>query len=306
MAYPYLIQGKNIVVVIGNKSHTVGASHIGYERIKTAIKDGDWDTVADIIEPKKIVLSYGAGNIAIQGDKLFWKGDELHTSLAVRLIQMFQEGFPIDPMVAFMENLMTNPSKRAVDELYEFLEKGNLPITPDGCFLAYKKVRQDYKDVHSGTVLNKAAYMLTASEKAAMPINAGKGVTVDVDNGSVVVSMERNRVDDDANNTCSYGLHFCSKEYLGHFGGDHTMILKINPRDVVSIPADYNASKGRACRYEVIGELGVDPDEAFTAAVQATANEADVAAPAQEYDRFGRALSMTRDAIRKRAQRRNG
>ena len=111
MAYPYLIQGKNIVVVIGNKSHTVGASHIGYERIKTAIKDGDWDTVADIIEPKKIVLSYGAGNIAIQGDKLFWKGDELHTSLAVRLIQMFQEGFPIDPMVAFMENLMTNPSE---------------------------------------------------------------------------------------------------------------------------------------------------------------------------------------------------
>ena len=52
------------------------------------------------------------------------------------------------------------------------------------------------------------------------------------------------------------------------------LILKINPRDVVSIPTDYNASKGRACRYEVIGELGVDPDQAFTVSVQESANDA--------------------------------
>jgi hypothetical protein len=50
------------------------------------------------------------------------------------------------------------------------------------------------------------------------------------------------------------------------------VILKINPRDVVSIPSDYNNSKGRACRYEIAGELGVDPDTAFTAAVQENAN----------------------------------
>jgi hypothetical protein len=75
------------------------------------------------------------------------------------------------------------------------------------------------------------------------------------------------------NNTCSTGLHFCSKEYLDHFGGhdSRTVILKINPRDVVSIPADYNATKGRTCRYEVIGELGVHPDQAFVAPVQTEA-----------------------------------
>ena len=33
------------------------------------------------------------------------------------------------------------------------------------------------------------------------------------------------------------------------------MILKINPRDVVSIPSDYGDTKGRCCLYEVIGEL---------------------------------------------------
>ena len=49
------------------------------------------------------------------------------------------------------------------------------------------------------------------------------------------------------------------------------MILKINPRDVVSIPTDYNNSKGRTCRYEVIGEHNVEDrheTEAFDRPVQ--------------------------------------
>jgi len=42
----------------------------------------------------------------------------------------------------------------------------------------------------------------------------------------------------------------------------------------VSIPTDYDNSKGRACRYEVIGEVGVNPDNEveFTAPVQDNAN----------------------------------
>ena len=241
MSYPYLIQGKNIVVVIGTNSHTISSTHITYQKVLDAIKAGDWDTVKDIIEPKKAVINYGQGNVEVQGEKLFWKGAELHNALATRMIQMLQDGFPVEPLVLFMENLMSNPSKRAVTELYGFLEKNKLPITSDGHFLAYKKVRKDFKDCHSGTMDNSVGQ---------------------------IVEMERNQVDDDQNRTCSTGLHFCSQEYLNHFSGDHTMILKINPRDVVSIPNDYNDSKGRACRYEVIGELGVDPEDAFKEPVQ--------------------------------------
>jgi hypothetical protein len=51
------------------------------------------------------------------------------------------------------------------------------------------------------------------------------------------------------------------------------MIVKVNPRDVVSIPSDYNDSKGRTCRYEVVGELGVNPEDAFTSSVQENAND---------------------------------
>jgi CRISPR/Cas system CSM-associated protein Csm2 small subunit len=59
--YPYLIQGKNIVVVIDNKSHTITSSHLAYEKIKTAIREGDWETVKAIVDPVKTVINYGAG-----------------------------------------------------------------------------------------------------------------------------------------------------------------------------------------------------------------------------------------------------
>jgi hypothetical protein len=33
------------------------------------------------------------------------------------------------------------------------------------------------------------------------------------------------------------------------------MLVKVNPADVVSIPSDYNNAKGRAWKYEVVGEM---------------------------------------------------
>ena len=240
----YIIQGSNITVVIDSKSHTISKTHVSYQKIVDAIKAGDWATVKDSIEPKQVVLKYGKGNVSISGETLYWKGQVLNTGIATRMIQMLKEGFSIDPLVEFMEKLYSNPSKRAVTELYGFLEKNALPITPDGYFLAYKKVRANYFDVHSGTMDN----------------SVGK-----------VVEMERNQVDDNRDKTCSTGLHFCGMSYLSHFGGDRIVIVKINPADVVSIPSDYNDAKGRACRYEVIGELNVSPELAFTKSVQTTA-----------------------------------
>lgn len=249
MSFPFIMQGNSITVVIGSKPHTISKSHITFQKVLDAIKASDWDTVKNIIEPVKVILNYGKGNVSVQGEQLFWKGKLMHNALSTRMIAMLQDGFPVEPLVNFMENLMTNPSKRAVDELYGFLEKNSLPITPDGHFLAYKKVRTDYLDIHSGSMDNSVGN---------------------------VVQMERNEVDDNKDQTCSTGLHFCSQSYLPHFGGSDSrvVIVKINPRDVVSIPSDYNNAKGRACRYEVIGEVGVNPDDAteFDKPVQTNAN----------------------------------
>ena len=263
MSYPYLIQGANITVVIDNKPYTISKTHITYNKVLEAIKAGDWEAVKDAIEPKKIFYKFSNGVVKIEDGQFFWKGQLMHNALTTRMIEMLKEDFPIDPLINFMSNLMSNPSKRAVDELYGFLEKNNLPITPDGHFLAYKRVRNDYKDCHSGTMDNSV--------------------------GSIV-EMERNQVDDDKDRTCSAGLHFCSHEYLKSFGGERTVILKINPRDVVSIPSDYNDSKGRCCRYEVIGEVEHTPDESveFNKPVQSNANSVKVKGPKEGTSDFYR------------------
>ena len=165
MSYPFIMQGNNVTVVIGNKPHTISKTHITYQKVVDAIKQGDWDTVKDIIEPKKVVLDFGQGRVSIKGETLYWDGEVFNGTIAVRMINMLQEGFTIEPLVKFMENLLENPSKRSVDELYTFLEKNNLPITPDGHFLAYKRVRENYLDVHSGTMDNSPGRIVEMADR---------------------------------------------------------------------------------------------------------------------------------------------
>lgn len=257
-AVPFLLQGKNIILVIDGKSHTISKdTHIAYVKIVDALKAQDWDALRDLVEPKKAIVNFGAGLVSINDNKVYWKGQPFHNALATRMIEMYQDGFPIDPMVRFMENLMANPSKRSVDQVYGFLEKNKLPITEDGYFLAYKKVRTDYKDIHSGTISNHIG---------------------------AVVTMDRNLVDDNPDSHCSVGLHFCSESYLGHFGGggDPVMILKINPADVVSIPNDYNGAKGRCCKYQVVAQVNGDPKDAFTKVVNGDYSPKPAAAKAEK------------------------
>lgn len=276
MSYPYIIQGDKITIVIDNKPHTVGKSHLAFEKLLNAIKSNNWDEVKELIEPKQVVINFGKGHISIQGDKFFWKKQEMHNALTKRIVKMINDGFSVEPLVKFMENLMENPSKRSVNELYGFMENNDLPLTDDGHFLAYKKINGDYLDVHSKTVLNKPAQYMTKEEMSTLPLTVGsrKEVVVDIVNGVTTVSMERNQVDDDQNRHCSDGLHFCSRSYLNSFPGDRIVILKINPRDVVSIPTDYNNSKGRCNQYMIIDEIDKDKvDAAFKKAIQDKADK---------------------------------
>ena len=245
-AVPYLIQGKNIILVIDGKSHTISKdTHVSYAKIVESLKAQDWDALRDLVEPKQAFVKFGKGFVSIEGSTVMWKGKPFHNALATRMIQMFQDGFPVDPMVNLMGNLMENPSKRSVDQVYGFLEKNNLPVTEDGHFLAFKRVAKNYMDIHSGTISNHVG---------------------------AEVEMDRNLVDDNPDSHCSSGLHFCSISYLSSFGAsdDPIMILKINPADVVSIPTDYNGAKGRCSRYTVVAEVTGDPAQAFASVVDNT------------------------------------
>jgi len=214
------------------KPQMIPKSHPKFsEIVDLVITQKDLEAAYELVDLKAVVTKAITGsNIALQGNTLYYKGEEVHGLLGQRILEIHRLGLPVDTLIAFLDNLMNNPSKRAVDELYGFLESSRLPITDDGHFLAYKSVRSDYKDKHSGTIDNSVGQ---------------------------VVSMSRNKVADNKDVTCSNGLHFAAHEYASGFGGgsDRMMIMKINPRDVVSIPSDYNNQKGRCCEYIVHEEV---------------------------------------------------
>jgi hypothetical protein len=221
-----------VCAVINGQSYTIASDHPKYKQIIESIKQKNWDLFVDLVNITKQVQNYTG--VDVSDGAIMFNGEVIHNTLTKRIVKFMGEGLPFDPLLKFLGNLMKNPSKRAVDELYDFLEAGELPITEDGCFLAFKNVRSDFKDIHSGTFDN----------------SVGK-----------VCEMPRNRVCDNKDQTCSAGLHFCSIAYLPSFSdsnGGKTMILKINPADVVSIPADYNNTKGRCCKYEVVAEYKED------------------------------------------------
>ena len=224
-----------IAATINGQSYTIDTDHPKYQQALEAVRQKDWTGFVNLVNISQQVQDYFNGtDVEIKDGSINFHGRVVHNTLTKRIIGFIREGLPHEPLLNFFKNLMENPSKRAVDELYDFLEAGELPITEDGCFLAFKNVRSNYFDIHSGKNDN----------------SVGK-----------VCEMPRNAVDEDKERTCSYGLHFCSIKYLPHFSdGENgkTMIVKINPRDVVAIPADYENTKGRTCRYEVVAEYKED------------------------------------------------
>jgi hypothetical protein len=172
------------------------------------------------------------GTVVVDRGVVRYNGDIVDNSLTTRIVRIAVSGKPIDPWIKFMENLYANPNHTTRAELYDWLAGCSLPLTTDGHFIAYKRVRENYTDVYSGT------FDHSIGEKVAM--------------------ANRAKVDPVRTNTCSTGLHFCSPGYLPHFSGARCLILKINPADVVSIPVDYQYTKGRAWRYEVVGEIRLE------------------------------------------------
>jgi ribosomal protein S17E len=259
---PYVLGSDSITVYLKGQPYPINKQAHTYNMVLAAIKANDVPALERAINIKEGInsaLTTASKSIRILNDKIFYEDREIQGLITARIFEVIRLGMDTSPMIKFLENLMQNPSKRAVDELFGFMEACTLPITPDGHFLAYKRINEDYMDIHSGTVLNKPAGKLTKSDRAILKGKQGKKqeVTVKIIDGVTTVSMPRNLVDDDKNNTCSEGLHFCSYDYLQHFNGARVVVLKINPMDVSSVPVDYNNSKGRTCKYQVVDEIEV-------------------------------------------------
>ena len=231
MAYPFVLNGQNLSVFLKGRPYTVNTAHPNFKKIINGLKEGAAeDRILGMINFKKEIAKLPKVDFRKDG-MIYLDGKPMSKGLIERYKFMVQNEFPLEGFKNFIRNLAENPSESSREELHGFLEACSLPITEDGYFLAYKKVDEKFKDCHTGKIDNSVGQ---------------------------VVEMPREKVNPNRNQTCSSGLHVCSQSYLSSFPGSHIMICKINPRDVVSVPSDYNNAKMRVCRYEVIGEIKED------------------------------------------------
>lgn len=220
-----------LVVFIDGKQYTINSSDNQFTSAVSAFKAEEWDNLFNILNPTQKIKSLYAKyeQIEVKDGNVFVYDEPVNSLIAERILQFLENDIDCIPVFKFYTKLQNNPSKRAVDELYTFLEHKNLPITENGNFLAYKAVREDYTDVHTGKFSNTVGNVL---------------------------EMPRNKVDDNKENGCSYGFHAGTLEYASGFKpyNGKMLIVEIDPSDVVSIPTDSECQKLRTCRYKVVGE----------------------------------------------------
>jgi len=232
----YIISNNGAVSAsVGGKSYTFNKSHENYDKLLAYLENGNVEHFEASYDIASTVEHYCDGYVHVDNGELTWQGISMPELFSNRILQMRREGFNIDPMLNFLDNLNDNPSDEAIVELFDFMQNKHLPITEDGHFLAYKAVSSDFKDIYTGGIDN----------------SVGEEVSID-----------RSKVDSNRDKHCSAGLHVGAIDYVKSYGGidlDNTdnggnqiVICKVNPADVVSVPSDARFQKLRTCRYEVV------------------------------------------------------
>lgn len=228
----WMITDNNITVNYDGQTHIVPRTDTLADRLIDAVRNQKFDEIPNLVSVSKRIETYSDGNFTVSNGQLFINGVKVNSLLSNKILKFYDDGLPYQPLVKFAERLAKNPSFRAVNELFSFLEKNDHPITEDGKFIAYKRVLSSFNDIYSNSISNSV--------------------------GSVV-EMPRNQVNEDANQTCSYGLHVANWSYAhtqyasSDPNSDLMLEVEVDPADVVAIPVDYNNSKMRVCKYKVLG-----------------------------------------------------
>lgn len=228
---PFTISEKGVTFIYNGKNHTISAANHSYKDVIDALKEKKWDKLPDLINFSKKLKEKSEGNFEVKDGQVYINGKVIPDVISKKIISFMEQQLPFEPIIKFWVNLSKNPSFRARNALFGFLEHNGHPITEEGNFIAYKKVSKSYKDLFTGLMDNSK---------------------------NKYVSMPREEVDDNPNNTCSVGLHVANLDYSMNVYGsscDQLIYVEVNPQNVVSVPTDYDGKKMRVCAYTVLGDF---------------------------------------------------
>lgn len=246
MSIAFIKTNSGFSAYVDGKTYVVNTQHENYKELVEALRTSDVDKFISLVDVKKAITNYTNGQCTIENDVIMLNGREIHSSVANKIVEMKKEGFPFEFMLRFLEKLEQNPSAQSKAELYDFIANKGIHITPEGDFLCYKIVRNDYWSKTAGNTV-----LVKGKVDDSGRIYNGIGEEIE---------CQRGEVDDDRRKQCSFGLHVGGLSYAGPQGyfrqsGDKCVVVLINPKDCVSVPLDHDANKLRVCAYKVVREI---------------------------------------------------
>jgi hypothetical protein len=146
-------------------------------------------------------------------------------------------------MEAFLKRLGAFITQRGhtVKDVLKFMERGDLPLTDDGCIIAYKVLSSTSKVDDSP--LGQGIFVDCHTRKVEQRV--GSFVTQSID----LINQDKAQ--------CGTGLHIARRAYLGNFSGDIIVMVKIKPEDVIVVP-NGEPDKMRVRGYHILAKIPKD------------------------------------------------
>lgn len=242
----------SVTVFLGADPLVATNDHHNFDAICDALTGGTVDPVEikGLFDPATAIntaFSRLSERVIVRGAKLYFDGDPMDDGLAQLIVRFHFDGNnDFQPLVNFLEKLMTNPLQHSRENLFRWLRNKKVAIAPDGDFIAYKGIGNDGLSKTSGTAMVNGAVITGKIPNLA----------------DTIIEMPRSKVQHNPQQGCSTGLHAGNWRYAAGFG-PRVVRVKINPRDVVSVPTERYDEKLRTCRYRVLDVVKSEDKEAL-------------------------------------------
>lgn len=242
----------HIMLIIDGEPYTAGSENPAFAEIldlatDAALNDEDVDGeyLADLCDVERAVARQFdrlSERVTVSHGVVYFDGDPVESALTKQIERFLREGVgDWEPLVNFFEKVQQNPNDHSREQLFSWLDRHDVTIAPDGDCVFYKGVaEQDGKllSIHAGEAIVDGTVVA-----GQIPNEPGS-----------TVEMPREQVQHDPTKGCHRGLHCGTFEYASTYGSK-LLEVRVNPRDVVSVPTDSNWQKVRTCRYRVVDVL---------------------------------------------------
>ncbi len=233
----------SVSAFLAGKLQLADAQHPNFREICTLLVATNGDVPErDLLELFDLPLMIGSiferlsDRVHISGNRVYFDHDEMADPLTQAILRFKQEGHDFQHLVNFFEKVAINPEPYSREQLYNWLDRHDFTITPEGDIIAYKGVTREWKSTQSGRAIVDGVVV-----EGLIPYRIGS-----------VVQMPRNEVTFDPNAGCSVGLHAATFGFAKGYG-NRVVAVRVNPRDVVSVPAA--DVKMRVCELTVLEEV---------------------------------------------------